>query len=329
VSESLFWPRFLMLPVALTSALLAAADQVAVAATPPYSPDIFLLSVNLVVNPSFDSGISGWTNNGTPANVFWDPTNDQAGSGNSGSAFAMSPSLVGSNGLYQCINLPADWRSRKFSFSYWTFTGNSAPLGNGNAEVVVLYFDTPDCGMVDAIDVSEYFSSYTDARWVQSVLPVFPPDLTQSVEIFLLSVNTAPGAATGVNFDSVFFGYTPATGTCGEDPTIACLDKNRFQVTAAFAQPCATGSTSADGVQISTVGGFLWCFDPTNPEIFVKVLNACSLTSSYWVFISGLTNVGVTVSVTDTKTGQQKSYTNPNDTAFVSIEDTAGLKVCP
>ena len=141
----------------------------------------------------------------------------------------------------------------------------------------------------------------------------------------------AIGVSTSVNYDSVFFGYRPVTGTCGEDPTLLCLDNQRFKVTAQFTQACATGSNSAAGVQISTVGGFLWCFDPNNPEIFVKVLNACTPTTgnTYWVFISGLTNVGVTVTVTDSTTGQKKSYTNPNGTPFVSIEDTVGLKVCP
>ena len=153
-----------------------------------------------------------------------------------------------------------------------------------------------------------------------------------SIKLSLLSINTAPGISTGMSFDSVFFGYTPATGTCGEDPALLCVDNNRFQITAQFSQACSGGNgANADGVQISTVGGFLWCFDPSNPEIFVKVLNACTAATgnTYWVFISGLTNVGVTISVNDTKTGQHKSYNNPNGTAFASIEDTAGLKVCP
>jgi hypothetical protein len=333
VSESRLSSRLSMLPFVLTASLLAATGPVAVAATPPgkplESPDILLLGVNLVVNPDFNTGLSGWSAF-DPSAVSWDPTNDQAGDSNSGSAFILSPSTSGIAALYQCINLPADWRSRNLSLTYWTYTGNGAPPGNGNGLVILYYFDAQNC-LNGAFAANQLFSNYTNAVWVQSGSPIFPPDLSQSVGILLGSANTAPGISTGINFDTVFFGYTPVTGTCGEDPTLLCVDNNRFQVTAQFSQACATGSSSADGVQISSVGGFLWCFDPSNPEIFVKVLNACTPATgnTYWVFISGLTNIGVTVTVTDTKTGQHKSYTNPNGTPFASIEDTVGLQVCP
>jgi hypothetical protein len=328
-ASRLFSRLFLLL---LAAALLSTAEQAAVAASFPHdsreSADSLLLGFNLVVNPDFNTGLSAWTAS-DPSAVSWDPFNDQAGASNSGSAFIQSASTPGETVLYQCINLPADWRSRELGLTYWTYTGNGGPPGNGNAIVTLFYFSAQNC--LNGISGSAIFSNYTNAMWSEDGESVVPPDSTQSVLIFLGSVNTAPGVSTAVNFDSVFFGYTPATGTCGEDPTLLCLDNSRFHVTVQFSQACATGSNSADGVQISTVGGFFWCFDPNNPEIFVKVLNACTPATgnTYWVFISGLTNVGVTVTVTDSQTGQHNTYTNRNGVPFASIEDTAGLKVCP
>ncbi|HLX09402.1 MAG TPA: hypothetical protein VKY89_16235 [Thermoanaerobaculia bacterium] len=44
---------------------------------------------------------------------------------------------------------------------------------------------------------------------------------------------------------------------------------------------------------------FYYFADPSNFELGVKVLDACALTSSFWVFIGGLTNQRWTVT-TDT-----------------------------
>jgi hypothetical protein len=335
MSNARFSSRLVVLPLALAVALLAAADQAA-AAPPP---------LNLLVNPDFDKDLSGWTIVGAANAVGWTP-GGQGGNLQSGSAYAYSPSSGGGAlaGLVQCVNLPTGWRGLSLDFNFWMATGTPALLvggSYGNGMAVLSYYDKADCGITGAVinpllnlplRSDENLAPYaTDGAWrnFDSGL-LSPPDSAQSVLIHLAAVNTAPNTSGEVYFDTVFFGYTPASA-CGGDPSLLCVDDNRFQVTAQFALPCDTGSSSADGAQITADGGFLWCFDPANPEIFVKVLNACTpaLGNTYWVFISGLTNVGVTVTVTDTKTGQQKSYTNPNNHAFVSIEDTAGLEVCP
>jgi homoserine acetyltransferase len=64
-------------------------------------------------------------------------------------------------------------------------------------------------------------------------------------------------------------------------------------------------------------------------EMIVKVLDACSLNAHKWVFAGGLTNVEVTLTVTDTQTGAVKTYLNPANTAFLPIQDTAAFGTCP
>ena len=61
----------------------------------------------------------------------------------------------------------------------------------------------------------------------------------------------------------------------------------------------------------------------------VKVLNGCGLNQRYWVFAGGLTNVKVTLTVTDMSNNTVKVYTNPINTPFQPIQDTAAFATCP
>jgi len=61
----------------------------------------------------------------------------------------------------------------------------------------------------------------------------------------------------------------------------------------------------------------------------VKVLDGCSFNHHDWVFAAGLTNVNVVLKVTDTRTGQVKTYTNPQGTAFAPIQDTSVFFCAP
>ena len=57
----------------------------------------------------------------------------------------------------------------------------------------------------------------------------------------------------------------------------------------------------------------------------MKVLNACAFNQRFWVFASGLTDVGVTLTITDTVTGQTRTYENPRRNAFRLIQDLAAF----
>jgi hypothetical protein len=72
-------------------------------------------------------------------------------------------------------------------------------------------------------------------------------------------------------------------------------------------------------------GGLFWFFDSANPEILVKVLNGCALTNHYWVFYAATTNVGFTLTVTDTQTGNRFLRVNPDEVTSVPVQDTFAL----
>lgn len=49
--------------------------------------------------------------------------------------------------------------------------------------------------------------------------------------------------------------------------------------------------------------GFFWFFKPDNIELVVKVLDGTPVNGKTWVFYGALTDVGYTLTVTDTATG--------------------------
>jgi CSLREA domain-containing protein len=122
-------------------------------------------------------------------------------------------------------------------------------------------------------------------------------------------------------------GAFEVTDACVAGGNTLCLNNGRFKVTATFTAP--TGSGDAQGVTLTPDTGYLWFFDPGNVEATIKVLNGCAVNNHYWVFLSGLTNVAVSVKVTDTKTGTVKPYTNPPSTNFRPQLDTSAFATCP
>ena len=57
-------------------------------------------------------------------------------------------------------------------------------------------------------------------------------------------------------------------------------------------------------------------------------MNGCAINARYWVFGAGLTNVEVTLTVTDVATGAVMTYFNPLNTAIQPIQDTSAFSTC-
>jgi hypothetical protein len=127
------------------------------------------------------------------------------------------------------------------------------------------------------------------------------------------------------------------SGSCAASATTLCIDNTpgdrRFQVQIDYATSEGGGrSGPGNAVPLSSLGvaegGLFWFFDAGDPEVLVKILNACPLSSTFWVFFAATTNVGFTLTVTDTVTGHHKSYANPDRQAAAPVQDTAALS-CP
>jgi Trypsin-like peptidase domain len=123
-------------------------------------------------------------------------------------------------------------------------------------------------------------------------------------------------------------------GPCVPSANTLCIDDQpgdkRFQIQATVntAEGGGVHGPASDiplsGLGISQ-GGIFWFFGATNPEMLIKVINGCGLGGHYWIFFAALTNVGFSVTVTDTLTGHFKTYTNPDSTTAAPVQDTSAL----
>jgi len=116
--------------------------------------------------------------------------------------------------------------------------------------------------------------------------------------------------------------------TCKPNDTTLCIGNGRFSVRATFD---AGGGNAGQAQAVALTGdtGYLWFFSSSSVEAVVKVVNGCALNSRYWIFAGGLTNVAVTMTVTDIQTSTVKTYTNPARTVFKPIQDTSAFATCP
>jgi hypothetical protein len=123
-------------------------------------------------------------------------------------------------------------------------------------------------------------------------------------------------------------GAVPNTLPCVPSLTAACL-YNRFKVEITYDATPNNGTGPANVVLESTASVKFTFFDPTNIEMILKVLNACAPPfNSWWVFAGGLTDVGVSIKVTDTTNGAFKNYSSTKGHLFQTFADTSAF-ACP
>jgi hypothetical protein len=114
---------------------------------------------------------------------------------------------------------------------------------------------------------------------------------------------------------------------CHATDTSLCLHGGRFRIEARWRD--TQGNTGVGhGVSLTGDSGYFWFFSESNVEVLLKALDGCGVDGKFWVFAGGLTNVQLTISVTDTATGQVKEYSNPESTPFEAILDTGAFDTC-
>ena len=149
--------------------------------------------------------------------------------------------------------------------------------------------------------------------------------------------NTVVDGAFAQTFPAISQWLDPSStvgGPCVPSSNTLCLDDHpgdqRFQVQVSV-NTAEGGGLHGPGTDVSLAslgvsqGGIFWFFGATNPEMLIKVVNACPIGSQIWIFYAALTNVGFSVTVTDTQTGHSRTYTNPDLTTAAPVQDTAAL----
>jgi len=106
------------------------------------------------------------------------------------------------------------------------------------------------------------------------------------------------------------------------------LNNGRFRVEITW-ETADGNSDPGIPVQLTSDTGYFWFFDDSNVEVVVKVLDGCAVNGRYWVFAGGLTDVETHIRVTDTLTGAERTYTNPQGKPFLPLQDTEAFSRCP
>jgi hypothetical protein len=111
---------------------------------------------------------------------------------------------------------------------------------------------------------------------------------------------------------------------CPTEPAALYLSKCRFRVEAEWKDfDGNTGGGTA--IPLTADTGYFWFFNSSNVELIVKVLDGRGLNGDFWVFYGALSNVEYQLTVTDTVTGNVKTYFNPSG-RFASVGDTAAFR---
>ena len=115
---------------------------------------------------------------------------------------------------------------------------------------------------------------------------------------------------------------------CVADKATLCLGDGRFRARVRYATD--KGETGfGDGVLLTDDTGYFSFFDASNVEVIVKVLDACALSGSYWLYAAGLTDLEVELEVADPVTQQRHLIASPPGELFEPIANNRAFTCDP
>jgi len=210
------------------------------------------------------------------------------------------------------------------------------------------YFSIP--AITDDPGNPEVFVKVLDGRAINGFFWVFYGGLTDlqytiTVKDFQTGLSrqyTKPAGSSAGGFDTqAFSGASSATverspdertdpsslpaipvvdAACTGDLSTLCLDAaHGFTLTLAAVDQRTSRTGNGQAIPQSDVFGYFSIpaitNDPTNPEVFVKVLDGRAINGHFWVFYGGLTDLQYTITVREVLTGKIKTYFKPMGSA--------------
>jgi hypothetical protein len=146
------------------------------------------------------------------------------------------------------------------------------------------------------------------------------------------NTNDPVGGHTGTLHGLAGYGTFTTGASCSAfaSSTRLCL-LDRFLIQAKYrVGPQSNPEGTANVVPVANPGsGLFWFFGPDNWEVMVKALNACGLTSTYWIFSAATTNVFYRMDVYDYHSGTQKIYFNYSGPPAPAVTDVNAFATCP
>lgn len=121
----------------------------------------------------------------------------------------------------------------------------------------------------------------------------------------------------------------PTASPCESSPSTLCLAGGRFRARAVRRD--FSGEMGAAGAtQLTDDSGYFWFFDEENPELLLKMVDACGLPGfgNFWLFSTGLTNVEVELDVVDTESAERATVGTRLSEPFPARFVTDEFRVC-
>lgn len=276
---------------------------------------------NLIANGGFANDTAGWLHD---ADVVWS-SDDAGGNPASGSLEIRNDEdgPVGDEDAEQCFALGPGTYDFHADFRLIGTT----PLGTANVELKL--YSAAGCPDPQQVDSRVLAVGTAREAWTPlQAIGVDIPAGVASAKLKLETIKTGAGTLVG-RYDRVSFAAQGVPGgVCSPAANVLCLRDNRFQVTADWVTGLGTSGAGV-AVPLTSDTGSFWFFDVTNLEMMVKVLDGCPVNGRFWVYAGGLTDVGVTLTVTDSQTGAEAVYQNPLGSPFLTITDVNALDACP
>ncbi|HEX7185436.1 MAG TPA: ELWxxDGT repeat protein [Thermoanaerobaculia bacterium] len=237
------------------------------------------------------------------------------------------------------FRVEADWRhpngqtGRGHAISLTADTGYFWFFDSANVEVILKVLDGRGRNghhwvFYGALSNVEYTLTVTDTLTGAARRYINPPGRLGSVaDTFAFGPRGATGSELTYGPEAMEWepvveaNRTAAATSCTPSATRLCLQDGRFAVEARWRD--FQGGTGA-GRAVPLSGGdtgYFWFFGADNVEVVVKVLDGRPSNGKFWVFYGALSNVEYTLTVTDTQTGQVRTYTNPRG-RLASVADT-------
>jgi hypothetical protein len=225
------------------------------------------------------------------------------------------------------IDLDTDQNGNTGDLPWTDARTGSETTGMGNEYYVDLFTYDPFTGTVQVVDdPTEQVAGEADATFSGGTATV-------SIPLSVLGDDDgfANVAAVVGTLDDPVTDIVPNQGSVASSvgSDVITLQGGRFALRVDWVD--TRNNTSGVGQEVfkSNDSAVLYFFDPDNWEMLVKVLDACSFADRFWVFFAATTDVEFTLTVTDTETGAEKVYINPDRTPADAVTDTDAFATCP
>ncbi|MFN7941572.1 MAG: hypothetical protein U0X73_08215 [Thermoanaerobaculia bacterium] len=277
-----------------------------------------VLADNLIPNGDFSTDLSGWTVTSGGITATWvdDPL-----------AIAGAMEVVNTDAVdffgYNVVESTCIPVTAGTLYEFGTGYRNLGGDRPSSVLAFVLWSTSGDCSGAASQSETERTDGLPNAFTAVTDFATAPAG-AHSARLRLGLRKVGDGGSTTVRFD---FGLLRLGATCSPawGNTLCVGVDGRFRMRSAW-DLGTSGFRQGQAFGLTQDSGGFWILNRDNVEVLAKVLNACDL--AYWVFLAGLTDFGVTVTVEDTATQDVRTYATSLGQAFPPIKDFAAF-ACP